>query len=107
MPEDIQQLARTIASRIDKSEAQAAVNSRALLIIEIATITLMVDAKVITIEESVQRIQKIRKWLLVAFPSDDVSRRVDDAIDLLRDHANDTIPQPRSTVIDRLLNKPS
>jgi hypothetical protein len=106
MPVDIQELSRTFASAIARSEAHAVANSRTVLIIEIATITLLVDAKVITIEESVQRIQKIRKWLSVALPDDDVTQKVDHAIDLLKAHENGTIPQPRSSVIDRLLNKP-
>jgi hypothetical protein len=65
---------------------RADANRRGHIVVELATLTLMIDAKLVTIEEAAQRIEKIQSVLPPAYQAEDVSLRVKWITDWLRDH---------------------
>jgi hypothetical protein len=78
-------IAGMIMPEVDKVREQGAANFRATLIIELATISLLIDAGITTTEAAVQRIEQIQTALSETFRSNEVSQRVARAIHLLRD----------------------
>jgi len=70
---------------VDKVREQGAANFRATLIVELATISLLIDAGITTTEAAIQRIEQIQTALSETFRSNEVSQRVARIIHLLRD----------------------
>jgi hypothetical protein len=77
-------IAGMIMPEVDKVRERAA-NFRTTLIIELAPISLLIDAGITTAEAAVQRIEQIQTALSETFRSNEVSQRVARAIHLLRD----------------------
>jgi hypothetical protein len=61
---------------------------RATLIVELATISLLIEAGMTTTEAAIQRIEQIQDALSETFRSNEVSQRVARVIHLLRDQDN-------------------
>jgi hypothetical protein len=91
--EDINSIIPAIMSQIGTAKDYAIANFRGNLIIELSTLTLLIDAKITTHEAAIQRMKEIREWLSDVFPDDELDRRLDRAIDLLREHAKGTKPE--------------
>jgi len=72
MPDLVSALAARIVTEADRADA----NRRGHAVIELALLTLVIDAKLATIEQVVQRIQSIRESLPEPFQAEDVGQRV-------------------------------
>jgi hypothetical protein len=59
MPDDFGQTVGFIMSKVDEAREHGVSNFRANLVVDLATLTLLIDAKVITLEGAIQRIEKI------------------------------------------------
>ena len=75
-----------VMSKIDEVREHAVANFRGNLIIQLATISLLIDGGFTTKEAAIQEIQKIQNALPENFRDASVSQRIVRAIDLLRDH---------------------
>lgn len=93
MAEDISRVVPAIMSQVAAAKDYAVANYRGNLLIELSTLTLLIDAGITTHEAAIQRMKEIREWLSDVFPDDELDRRLDRAIELLREHANGTKPQ--------------
>ncbi len=80
-----ERLSDAIMPEVDKVREQGAANFRATLIIELATISLLIDAGITTTDAAIQRIEHIQTALSETFRSHEVSQRVARTIHLLRD----------------------
>ena len=78
-------IAGTTMPDVDKVREQGAANFRATLIVELATISLLIEAGMTTTEAAIQRIEQIQDALSETFRSNEVSQRVARVIHLLRD----------------------
>ena len=78
----------TIMPDVDKVREQGAANFRATAIVELAIISLLIDAGMTTTEAAIQRIEQIQNALSETFRSNEVSERVGRVIHLLRDQDN-------------------
>jgi hypothetical protein len=86
--------ARALGSLIDNAKDQAAANAKASLIVELSTITLLIDEKITTHEKAIQKIKETREWLSDRFPADaELDQRIAHAIELLQHHVKGTKPQ--------------
>jgi hypothetical protein len=81
-------IAGTTMPDVDKVREQGAANFRATLIVELATISLLIEAGMTTTEAAIQRIEQIQDALSETFRSNEVSQRVARVIHLLRDQDN-------------------
>ena len=81
-------IAGMIMPEVDKVREQGAANFRATLIVELATISLLIEAGMTTTEAAIQRIEQIQDALSETFRSNEVSQRVARVIHLLRDQDN-------------------
>ena len=79
-------IAGTITPDVDKVQEQGAANFRATLIVELATISLLIEAGMTSTEAAIQRIEQ--NALSETFRSNEVSQRVARVIHLLRDQDN-------------------
>lgn len=70
---------------------RADADRRGHFVIELATLTLLIDAKIVTIEEAAQRIEKIQGVLPEQYQAEDVTLRVKHITEWLRGH----VKQPR------------
>jgi hypothetical protein len=96
MSDDLNGIIRIFATQLDSTKNQTAAGARTNLILELATLTLLIDADVTTHEKAIQRISEIRLWLSDLFPADgELERRIARATELLRDHATGKKPQVR------------
>jgi hypothetical protein len=86
-------IAGTIMPDVDKVREQSAANFRATVIVELATISLLIDAGMTTTKAAIQRIEQIQNALSETFRSNEVSERVARVIHLLRDqdHKQSTV----------------
>ncbi len=78
-------IAGVIMPEVDKVREQGGANFRATVVIELATISLLIDAGITTTEAAIQRIEQIQTALSETFRSNEVSQRVARVIHLLRD----------------------
>jgi hypothetical protein len=81
-------IAGTITPDVDKVREQGAANFWATLIVELATISLLIEAGMTSTEAAIQRIEQIQNALSETFRSNEVSQRVARVIHLLRDQDN-------------------
>ena len=81
-------IAGTITPDVDKVQEQGAANFRPTLIVELATISLLIEAGMTSTEAAIQRIEQIQNALSETFRSNEVSQRVARVIHLLRDQDN-------------------
>ena len=68
-------IAGTITPDVDKVREQGAANFRATLIVELATISLLIEAGMTSTEAAIQRIEQIQNALSETFRSNEVSQR--------------------------------
>jgi len=94
MAADINEIIPTIMSRVHDGDNQNKSRSQANLIVELATLRLLIDAKVTTAEAAIQQIEKTRDWLSLVFPQDEVGRSIDRAIEFLRARETEAKPEP-------------
>jgi hypothetical protein len=78
-------IAGMIMPEVDKVREQGAANFPTTLIIELATISLLIDAGITTTEAVFNALNKFKPALSETFRSNEVSQRVARAIHLLRD----------------------
>ena len=94
-----------IMSVVSRADALNKNRSDANLIIELATLRLLIDAKITTAEAAIQQIEKTRDWLSLVFPPDEIGRSIDRAIEFLR--ARETEPKPEPPLLAHPYNLPS
>ena len=75
-----------IMSKIDQAREDGVANFRGSLIIQLATISLLIEARLTTAEAVIQQIEQTQRELPESFRVVAVSQRVNRAIDLLREH---------------------
>jgi len=97
MSKDINEIIPKLMSVVDLADAKNRNKSEANLIIELATLRLLIDAKITTSEAAIQQIEKTRNWLSVVFSEDHVDRSIERAIDLLQ--ARETDPKPEGRLL--------
>jgi hypothetical protein len=73
---------------------------RAHVVVELAALTLLIDAKLATIEEAAQRIEQIQGKLLESYRAEDVSQRLKLITTWLRGHIRQPPGQWTPVVIE-------
>jgi hypothetical protein len=73
-----------IMSQIDDAPRQSGGQFRANLLVQVATLTLLIDKSIITADEAVQRIEETQRAYPEIFDREDVTSGIKWAIDLLR-----------------------
>jgi hypothetical protein len=100
MSADLNEIIPKIMSVVDRADTKNKNRSEANLIIELAMLRLLIDAKITTAEAAIQQIHKTRHWLSVVFSDDHVDHSIERAIEFLRSRETDDKPQapllPRS-----------
>ncbi len=92
MAEELGPVAGMIMAEVNKGDERARIKSCAQLVIQLATITLLIDAKITTREAAVQRIDQIRRALPEKFQGEDVSTIIESATELLQSVAPSPAP---------------
>ena len=73
-----------IINLIDQARERGGANFRANLVVGVATLMLMIEKNIITVDEAVERIEKTQRETPEIFDREDVATAVQWAIDLLR-----------------------
>jgi hypothetical protein len=93
MARDLDEIIPEIMSVVNDGDAKNTNRCHANLIIELATLTLLIDAKITTTEAAIQQIEKTQNWLSDVYSPDDVGPSIKRAIEFLRNDATNTKPQ--------------
>jgi hypothetical protein len=72
---------------------------RSNLVVDLATLTLLIDAKLVTTEQAAQRIEKIQSVLPAQYQTEDVNARLKLATVWLRSHVEQPTGQWRPVLI--------
>jgi hypothetical protein len=78
---------------------RADADRRAHVVVDLATLTILIDAKLVTIEEAAARIEKIQSVLQEPYRAEDVSARIKIVTEWLRSHVKQPSGQWTPVVI--------
>jgi hypothetical protein len=73
-----------INGTIREAAKQAAAQFRANMVVQVATLGLLIDAGITTPEAAIERIEETRRQFAQVFESDDVGKYIAWAVDMLR-----------------------
>lgn len=89
-------LLQMLVEEVERSDA----NRRGHVVVELAILTMLIDAKIVTIEEAAQRIELIQSKLPAVYQEPDVGLRVKMITEWLRGHAKGPPGKWRPLVIE-------